>query len=112
MVKHVLLWQLADTLSEEDRRGIQMAVKKGVERLPGIVPGLIDAKVEIDPLGTSNADIYLDSTLTDEAALGIYQNHPEHVKVKDILTPDVVKMRVCMDYEISDRNAENRFRDR
>ncbi len=112
MVKHVLLWQLSDALSGEDRRGIQTAVKKGLEALPGKVPGLVDVKVSIDPLETSNADIYLDATLTDISAVAVYQQHPEHLKVKDILTEDVVKTRLCMDYEISDWNAENLFREK
>ena len=87
-----------------------MAVKKGLERLPGIIPGLIDAKVSIDPLETSNADIYLDATLTDRAALEVYQNHPEHVKVKEILNDEVREIRLCLDFEVSDWNAENLFR--
>ncbi len=112
MVKHVLLWQLSDALSDEDRRGIQTAVKKGLEALPGKVPGLVDVKVSIDPLDTSNAEIYMDATLTDISALAVYQEHPDHLKVKDILTADVVKTRLCMDYEISDWNAENIFREK
>ena len=112
MIKHVILWQLSDALSEEDKRGVQMAVKKGLERLPGLIPGLVDVKVSIDPLETSNADIYLDATLTDRSAIDVYQKHPEHLKVSEILSPDVSKPRICMDYEVSDWNAENIFRDK
>ena len=109
MVKHVLLWKLRDDLSAEEKRDVQEAVKKGLERLPGIIPGLVEAKVAIDPLGTSNADIYLDSTCTDQAALAVYQDHPEHVKIKEIIGP-AAEIRLCMDYEVSDWNAENLFR--
>ena len=112
MVKHVLLWQLSDALSDEEKLGIKTAVKEGLEKLPGKVPGLVDVKVSIDPLETSNADIYLDATLTDVSAIDIYQQNPDHLKVKDILTEAVVKTRLCMDYEVSDWNAENIFRDK
>ena len=109
MVKHVLLWQLQDELSEEDRLGTKKFVKTSLEKLPGVIPGLVDMKVVIDPLPTSNTDIYMEATVTDKAALQVYQVHPEHEKVKEELLK-VCKMRLCMDYEVSDWNAENLFR--
>lgn len=111
MIKHILLCQLADSLTAEERRGIQTDVKNGLERLPGRIPGLVSVNVSIDPLDTSNADIYLEATMTDVSALRVYQDHPEHVKVKEILAP-AMSNRIVMDYEVSDWNAENIFRDR
>ena len=63
MVKHVILWQLKDELSAEQKNAVKAEIKKGLEGLAGKVPGLIDIKVNINGLPTSNADLMLDSTL-------------------------------------------------
>lgn len=98
MIKHVILWQLKDELTEKEKETIKNQIKEGLEKLKGIVPGLTDVTVYIDPLETSNADILLDSTVEDLNALNVYASHPEHVKVKDNIIVPNVKSRVCMDY--------------
>ena len=62
MLKHVILWQLKDDLSEDEKVKIKADIKKGLEDLKGVVPGLVDIHVYIDGLATSNADVLLDST--------------------------------------------------
>ena len=44
MVKHVILWQLKDELSAEQKNAVKAEIKKGLEGLAGKVPGLIDIK--------------------------------------------------------------------
>ena len=100
MIKHVILWQLKDELTEEEKTQVKKQVKLGLEGLKGVVPGLTDVTVYIDPLESSNADILLDSTVEDLNALKAYAVHPEHVKVKDNIIVPNVKSRVCMDYEV------------
>lgn len=98
MIKHVILWQLKDELSEERKVEVKQAVKEQLEALVGQVPGLVYVKVAIDPMSSSNTDIYLDSAVDDEAALDVYQNHPAHVAVKNDLIVPNAKTRLCMDY--------------
>ena len=62
MLKHVILWQLKDDLSEDEKVKIKADIKKGLEDLKGVVPGLVDIHVYIDGLATYNADVLLDST--------------------------------------------------
>ena len=100
MIKHVILWQLKDELTEEEKTQVKKQVKLGLEGLKGVVPGLTDVTVYINPLESSNADILLDSTVEDLNALKAYAVHPEHVKVKDNIIVPNVKSRVCMDYEV------------
>ncbi len=99
MVKHIILWQLKDELSAEEKIAVKQGIKEGLEGLKGKVPGLLDIKVNIEPLASSNADVMLDSEFEDEAALKGYAIHPEHVKVADNNVRPYTKTRVCMDYE-------------
>lgn len=100
MVKHVILWNLKDELDEAKKAEVMSGIKSGLEGLKGVVPGLLDIKVITDGLASSNADVMLDSTFTDEAALKGYAVHPEHVAVADSKVRPFTKSRVCMDYEV------------
>ncbi len=100
MVKHVILWQLKDELSDSERAQVKAGIKTGLEQLMGKIPGLIEIKVETNPLASSNADMMLDSVFEDEEALKGYAVHPEHVAVADNKVRPYTKTRVCMDYYI------------
>ncbi len=100
MVKHVILWQLKAELSEAEKATVKKEIKEGLEGLIGKVPGLTEIKVNINGLASSNADVMLDSTLVDEAALKGYAVHPEHVKVANEKVRPFTATRVCLDYEI------------
>ncbi len=100
-VKHIILWQLKDEYSSEEKVQIRKGIKEGLEGLQGKVPGLISIHVQADNLiATSNADVMLDCTLEDEAALKGYAVHPEHVAVADSKVRPFTKARVCIDYEV------------
>ena len=99
MVKHVILWTLKDELSAEEKATIKQGIKEGLEGLKVKVPGIVDIKVNINGLASSNADLMLDSTFEDEAALKAYAVHPEHVAVADSKVRPYTKLRSCLDYE-------------
>lgn len=98
MVKHIILWQLKDEFTQEQKAEIKAGVKEGLESLQGKIPGLIDINVQIDSLESSNADMMLDSTFEDEASLKGYSVHPEHVKVADTKVRPYTKSRSCLDF--------------
>lgn len=100
MVKHVILWNLKDEYSAEEKENIKKGIKEGLEGLKGKVPGIVDIKVNIDPLASSNADLMLDSTFEDEEALKGYSVHPEHLAVANGKVRPFTKQRSCMDYEV------------
>lgn len=100
MVKHVILWQLKDELSTEEKAEVKKGIKEGLEGLAGKIPGLLDIRVQIEGLATSNADVMLDSSFTDEASLKGYAVHPDHVAVADGKVRPYTKTRVCLDYEV------------
>lgn len=99
MVKHIILWQLKDELSKEEKDKVKKEIKEGLEGLKGKVPGLIDINVIIEGLASSNADVMLDSTLESEEALKGYAVHPDHVAVADSKVRPYTKTRMCLDFE-------------
>ena len=100
MVKHVIVWTLKDEYSAEEKDDIKKGIKEGLEGLKGKVPGLLEIKVYTEGLASSNGDLMLDSTLTDEAALKGYAVHPDHVAVADNKVRPFVKQRSCFDMVI------------
>jgi len=100
MVKHVILWNLKDEFDATEKESIKKGIKEGLEGLKGKIPGLLEIKVNINPLASSNCDVMLDSSFEDEASLKGYAVHPEHVAVADGKVRPYTKSRVCMDYEV------------
>ena len=99
MVKHIILWQLKDELQGAEKDEVKAGIKAGLEGLLGQISGLIDIKVQIEGLASSNADVMLDSTFVDERALKTYATHPAHVKVADNQVRPFTKTRSCLDFE-------------
>ena len=97
MVKHVILWQLKDEIENKDQ--VLNDAKVNLENLLGKIDGLVDIKLNVAPLASSNADMMLDSTFVDEDALKGYQVHPDHVFVADNFIRPFTKARLCLDFE-------------
>ena len=100
MVKHVILWQLKDELTDTEKRSVKAGIKEGLEGLKGQIEGLVEIQVNTVGLASSNADVMLDSTFVDEAALKSYAIHPAHVAVADGKVRPYTKTRMCLDYEV------------
>lgn len=96
MVKHIILWNLKEEFKTDE---VKEGIKKGLEGLSGIVPGLLEIKVIIDSLETSNSDVMLYSVFEDFESLKGYAVHPEHVYVADTFVRPYTKSRCCMDFE-------------
>ena len=100
MVKHIILWQLKDELSEEQKKQVKAAAKEKLEALVGKIPGLVEMKIQTEYFKASNADFLLDSTFESREALEGYAVHPEHVKIADENVRPFVKYRSCLDFEV------------
>ena len=98
MVKHIILWQLKDEFSKEEKITIKAGIKEGLESLKGKIPGLLDIHVQTEYLASSTAEVMLDSTFESEEALRSYSTHPEHVKIADAKVRPYTKNRSCLDY--------------
>lgn len=100
MVKHIILWTLKEELSAEEKVSVKAEIKAGLEGLAGKIPGLLEIKVYTEGLPSSNADLMLDSSFVDEAALKGYAVHPEHVAVADRKVRPFTAVRSCLDFEV------------
>lgn len=100
MVKHIILWNLKDEFSVEERENIKVGIKEGLEGLSGKIEGLVDIKVNINGLSSSTADLMLDSTFVSEEALKFYASHPLHQEVANTKVRPFTKQRSCLDFEI------------
>ncbi len=99
MVKHIILWQLKDELSDAEKISVKKGIKDSLEALQGKIPGLLEIKVETVGLASSNADVMLYSVFEDEAALKGYAIHPDHVAAADGKVRPFTKTRLCLDFE-------------
>ena len=100
MVKHVILWQLKDELQGAEKDAVKQGIKEGLEGLQGVIPGLLEIKVNTNGLASSNADVMLDSSFESEEALKAYAVHPAHVEVADEKVRPYTKTRSCLDFEV------------
>jgi Stress responsive A/B Barrel Domain. len=98
MVKHIILWQLKDELSADEKTKVKADIKAGLEGLAGQIPGLVKIQVQTEGLASSNADLMLDSTFENEESLKGYAVHPAHVAVADGVVRPNTKTRVCLDF--------------
>ena len=100
MVKHIILWQLKDELQGAEKDAVKQGIKEGLEGLKGVIPGLLEIKVNTNGLASSNADVMLDSSFESEEALKAYAVHPAHVEVADGNVRPFTKTRACLDFEV------------
>lgn len=100
MVKHIILWQLKESISAEEKINVKHNIKNALESLQGVIPGLIEIKVQIDSLESSNADLMLDSTFENFDSLKAYAIHPAHVAAADNAVRPFTQTRLCLDFEI------------
>lgn len=97
MVKHIILWKLKESLSEEEKAAARAEAKRRLENLNGKIDGMISLKVVTDRLPSSNADMMLDSEFETEEALAGYQVNPLHVEAATYVR-SVVEARLCLDF--------------
>lgn len=99
MVVHMVNWNLNDTVAKEEYADVKGKIKVLLEALNGVVPGLMSAKVIVNPLDSSNTDVALITELESVEALNGYKVHPAHVAA-GVYIKAVTCNRSCLDYEV------------
>lgn len=98
MVKHIVMWSFKEEVNEQERKDAAKKIKEGLEGLVGVVPGLLSAKVIINPISSSTHDLCLLTELDTQESLKGYAVNPDHLKVAEFVR-SVTCNRACMDYE-------------
>ncbi|WP_038300402.1 Dabb family protein [Metaclostridioides mangenotii] len=96
MVRHVVLWNFDEKISNEERIESSKKIKSNLEALGSVIDGVVSIKVSIDPIDSSNVDIMLNSLFESKEALINYQNHTDHKKVGEFVKA-LMCSRKCFD---------------
>ena len=100
MIKHIVFWKLKEFAEGSTKHENALKVKAMLENLCGKIPGMLKLEVGLNFEGSETAcDISLYTEFESREALDVYQNHPEHMKVKEFL-PLVRSERRVVDYEV------------
>lgn len=98
MVRHIVAWNYVDGFTEEENRVNAETIKRELENLKNLIPGIVSIEVFKEPLESSDSDLILDSVFESEEALKAYQVHPEHVRVGTNYVKPSTKNRKCIDF--------------
>lgn len=102
MIKHIVLWKLKENADGRSKTENAILLKKRLEDLNGIIPGMRLLEVGINKTITGSdeeVDVVLYSEFETMEALEAYYPHPEHVKLKDFVQAIRSERRV-IDYQV------------
>jgi len=100
MIRHIVMWRLKDTGTQLEAEEIKAKIANhlmGLKEKIRIINS-IEVKSNAPEAPQSNYDLVLNTVFESLADLDIYQNHPAHLEVVDIVKP-LVKERAAIDYE-------------
>jgi hypothetical protein len=98
MLRHIVLWKLKETAGGRPKNENAQELKKRLEALNGLIPGLVELKVGFDFRSPPPSfEICLNTLFRDEKGLENYQQHPEHIKVVKFVKEITVE-RAAVDY--------------
>ncbi|MCL2199809.1 MAG: Dabb family protein [Defluviitaleaceae bacterium] len=97
MLRHIVMWNYKAGLSERENKANAKEVKSRLEALKGKIKEIVEMKVYINELSSSNMDIIFDSVFENEETMSAYKIHPEHVKISEFIS-SVLQNRTVIDY--------------
>ncbi|MBE6938005.1 MAG: Dabb family protein [Ruminococcaceae bacterium] len=98
MIRHIVFWKLKDEAEGGTKAENIAKIKAMLERLVGIVPGLVSAQVGANVNG-GEYDACLVSEFESMEALHAYDSHPEHLKVRSFVKAVRIS-RTSVDHEM------------
>ena len=100
MIKHIVMIRLKETDPPEIKYDNANKLKAAIEGLMGVIPELQSMEVGLNLSTKASAyDLVLTSVFDTLESLDVYRNHPEHVKVLELLY-DVMEQTAVVDYEL------------
>jgi hypothetical protein len=100
MIRHIVLWKLDSSYSNDEKKEIKKQLKDKLTHLLGVINQLsfLEVNFNAEKALESNFDIMLNSSFESFEDLQIYQDHPEHIKVGAYIKSLKVQ-RAAIDYE-------------
>lgn len=100
MVKHIVMWNLKESAEGRSKDENLQEMKARLEGLKDKIGEIKFLEVGINFNETGDAfDMVLYTEFENREALDIYQNHPEHIRVRDFVRGVRLERKV-VDYEI------------
>ena len=97
MLKHIVIWNLAEDIPADKRAEVAAKIKSGLEGLNDSISFVKDLTVNTDLLPGSDADIILECCFESEKEFSEYQRHPAHVAIGTYIR-SVTTNRHAVDY--------------
>lgn len=98
MVKHIVLFKLKESLSQEEKMKVMNDFKSAIEALPARIDFIRHIVVGLNANPAEKWDICLDSEFDSLADVSAYASHPDHLAAAGLLK-DAKADRACVDYE-------------
>ena len=98
MVKHIVMFKLKDTLSQDEKNDLMVAFKRAIEVLPETITFIRRIYVGFNINSAEKWDICLESEFENLDDVKKYAVHPSHVAAGAILK-DAKEDRACVDFE-------------
>lgn len=100
MIKHVVLFKLKEFENEDQKAVVRNKIKNALLSLENKIEELKYIEVGNHfQLQSNSFDLCLITHFDSLAGLEAYQIHPEHLKVVDLLRPNLVN-RALVDFEV------------
>jgi hypothetical protein len=99
MISHVVLFKLKQFDTDAEKKEVIWTIKTGLLSLQGKIKELRHIEVGTNyELAAKSFDICLVTHFETVAGLDVYRVHPEHLKVSEFITRNIVD-RAAVDFE-------------
>lgn len=100
MIKHIVMWTIKDSVDGKTKEQNILRLKVMLDNLKKKIPVIKALEVGVNYNSSPAAfDLVLYTAFKDKKELAIYQDHPDHVKVKEFIAT-IVDKRAVVDYEV------------
>ena len=100
MIKHVVMWKLKDFAEGTDKKENAQKIKSKLEGLKDKIEEIKFIEIGININDSADSyDVVLYSEFDSLENLNIYRNHPEHLKVGELVSAVRLERKV-VDYEV------------
>jgi len=94
--RHIVIWDFKKGLSATEKDTLFTGMKRDLEKLPGVIPGIIELRVMRDPYNpglNGEGQIVLDAIYESQAAYSVYATHPSHLEIAVHVRDNIVDNR-------------------